>query len=77
MRSKNHINAQLLYVITMAWFVAAIGCYIRDVGVLTLVFAALGLIHLVWAIVADIKEGKEERRKDKNAKKIGKYGKIN
>lgn len=56
MNPKFHINAQVLYVITMAWFVAAIGCYIRAVGVLALVFAALGLIHLIWAIVVDIKE---------------------
>lgn len=59
MTPKIHINAQLLYVITMAWFVAAIGCYVRSVGALTFVFAALGLIHLIWAIVVDIKE---ERR---------------
>lgn len=55
MTPKFHINAQLLYVITMAWFVAAIGCYVRTVGALTLVFAALGFIHLIWAIVMDIK----------------------
>lgn len=59
MTPKIYINAQLLYVITMAWFVAAIGCYVRSVGALTIVFAALGLIHLIWAIVVDIKE---ERR---------------
>lgn len=55
MTPKFHINAQLLYVITIAWFVAAIGCYVRTVGALTLVFAALGFIHLIWAIVMDIK----------------------
>ena len=60
MTPKFHINAQLLYVITMAWFVAAIGCYVRAVGALTLVFAALGLIHLIWAIAVDIKEGRRK-----------------
>lgn len=55
MTPKFHINAQLLYVITIAWFVAAIRCYVRTVGALTLVFAALGFIHLIWAIVMDIK----------------------
>lgn len=61
MTPKFHINAQLLYVITMAWFVASIGCYVRAVGVLALVFVALGLIHLIWAIVVDIKEGRREQ----------------
>lgn len=61
-KSKRHIklNAQLLYVIAIAWWVAAIGCYFRQVGAMTIIFAAMGLIHLVWAIVADIREGRRK-----------------
>jgi len=55
------LNAQLLYVITIAWFVAAVGCFIKGVGSLAIIFAAMGLFHLVWAIVRDVKEGKEKK----------------
>lgn len=59
MKNKIHINAQLLYVIAIAWLVAAVGCIIRHVGVLAVVFAAMGTLHFIAAIVADVKESKK------------------
>jgi len=52
-------NAQLLYVIAIAWFVAAVGCFVKSIGLLAIIFACMGLLHLIWAIVCDIRESKE------------------
>ncbi len=58
-KQKIKLNAQLLYVIAIAWLVAAVGCYLRQVGVLSILAFGMGLIHLIWAIVADVREGKK------------------
>jgi len=57
------LNAQLLYVVAIAWFVAAVGCFVKGIGSLAIIFAGMGLLHLVWAIVRDIKESKETKKK--------------
>ncbi|MCQ2341794.1 MAG: hypothetical protein MJZ48_05015 [Paludibacteraceae bacterium] len=57
-KQDSHLNAQLLYVITIAWFVAAIGCFVKGIGSIAAIFATLGTIHLIWAIVVDVREGK-------------------
>ena len=57
---KPLLNATLMYVIAMAWFVAAIGCFVRNVPTIGAIFAAAGLLQLILAIVVDIKEGKKK-----------------
>ena len=54
-----------MYVIAMAWFVAAIGCFVRNVPTIGAIFAAAGLLQLILAIVVDIKEGKTKNKSNK------------
>lgn len=55
-KNKIRINAQLLYVIAIAWYVGAVGCFTRGVGMMGAIAAGVGTLHFVWAIVQDRKE---------------------
>ena len=58
-RNKIRINAQLLYVIAIAWYVGAVGCFTRGVGLMGAIAAGAGTLHFVWAIVQDRKESQK------------------
>jgi len=58
-KQKIKLNAQLLYVIAIAWLVAGVGCLMRQVGVLSILAFSMGLIHLAAAIITDIRECKK------------------
>lgn len=60
-KSKWKINAQLLYVIAIAWLVAAVGCFTRGVGQMAVIAFAIGTLHLIWAIWQDRKESKQSK----------------
>lgn len=60
-KSKFKINSQLVYVIAIAWFVAAVGCFTRGVGLLGAIAAGVGTLHFVLAIYFDRKESKKKK----------------
>lgn len=60
-KRKLYISAQLLYVIAIAWYAAAVGCFTRGVGLIGAVAAGMGTIHFVWAIARDRKETKTKK----------------
>lgn len=58
---KFKINAQLVYVIAIAWFVAAVGCFTRGVGMLGAIAAGVGTLHFALAIYFDRKESMKKK----------------
>lgn len=57
-----HFRAHHLYMMAIAWFVAGIGSLISHTGMMAYIFAGMGALHLVGAIVADIVESKREKQ---------------
>jgi len=69
------INAQLVYLISISWLGAAVGCFVQNVGIIGGVAAGVGALHLVYAIWLDRKESKQSKTAD--APKKGKNKQAN
>lgn len=54
------LSAQFLYVIAIAWLVAAVGCFISNTGEIALIFCAMGMFHLIVAVIMDIRESRKK-----------------
>ena len=59
-KNSTKSRAALLYVIAIAWYVAAVGCFVRNVPLLGGIFAGIGTLQLILAAVIDIKEEKKK-----------------